>query len=126
MACTSVWACSASEKKMIMVAARTLLKLRLNGVPGFAFSFSNGNALLNHRAGHIRRARRVVVDLARLVREKPPLPGSPHLVRHGGDSVGADRAIDLFSRSVRKGVAALAAAGQVGVDGLLAAALRSA
>ena len=66
------------------------------------------------------------MDLARLVGEEPALPGGAHLVGHGRDGVRADRAIHLFARSIGEGVAALAAAGQVVVDGPLAAALRCA
>src|SRR5450755_525495 len=131
MACMSVWACKPNERTRSRVdmadhQPKNPPRLRLDGTTATCFSFRSASTLLNHRTRHIRRATRVVVNLARLVREEAPLPGSPHLVRHSGDGIGTDRAVHLFSRSVGEGVAALAAAGQIGVDGLLAAALRSA
>ena len=80
--------------------------------------------LLNHLAGRIRQAGGVVMDLARLVGVEPALPGGADLIGHARNGVRADRAVHLFARRIGEAVAALAAAGQVVVDGPLAAGLR--
>src|ERR1039458_3141509 len=63
------------------------------------------------------------MDLACLVRVEPALSSRADLVGYGSDRVRTDGAVHLLARRVGKRVAALAAAGQVVVDGSLAAGL---
>src|SRR5664279_4344068 len=64
------------------------------------------------------------MDLARLVRVEPALTGRADLIGYTGDRVRTDRAVHLLARRIGEGVATLAAAGQVVVNGPLAAGLR--
>src|ERR1019366_4562762 len=124
----SACATSGAEQSRMSMNRTTATGFQRDGTRGVILSVrrrgSESPTLLNHRAGRIRRAGGVVMDLARLVGVEPALPGGADLIGHARDGVRADRAVHLLTRRIGGGVATLAAAGQVVVDGPLAAGLR--